>query len=185
MNDITYCVSKNCDKQCWCQRHISNNDLKGKIYSASDLTPIGDNCEFIIENIENEQHENKTYLCEYCSEELHGEPQVGHLGLKYIHCDHCGEDSYNEEFGEIKLNKDNLNFPQHYYNFNNGKDITDEEINDKVRKCLEYLENNPTEDFVEYGTGNTNICVTRYDGDDEYRVVVSKGYYDTYIPIKI
>lgn len=181
MNDITYCASKSCAEQGRCQRHISNNELKGKIYSVSDFTPIRENCEFIIEH---DEHGELIFLCEYCGEKLHGEPQVGVLGLKYIHCDHCGENSYNEELGEIELTKDNLHFPQHYYNFNNGKDVTYEWIDEQVRKGLEYLENNPTEDFIELGTGNTNICITKYEGDEEYRVVVSKGYYDANIPIK-
>ena len=56
MNDITYCVSKDCLKQDWCRRHISNNDLKGKIYSASDFTPIGDDCEFLIDDVGKEKN---------------------------------------------------------------------------------------------------------------------------------
>ena len=87
MIDITYCASKTCPEQGRCGRHISNNDLKGKIYSISDFTPMNKGCEFFIECIKKEA----PYLCEYCGEELHGEPQVGHLGLKYIHCDNCGE----------------------------------------------------------------------------------------------
>ena len=181
MSDITYCASKDCLRQRWCKRHISSNDLKGKIYSVSDFTPIGDDCEFLIDDVKKEKNILK---CEYCGEELHGEPQVGVLGLKYIHCDHCGENSYNEELGEIELTKDNLHFPQHYYNFNNGKDVTYEWIDEQVRKGLEYLENNSTEDFIELGTGNTNICITKYEGDEEYRVVVSKGYYNANIPIE-
>ena len=178
MADITYCASKDCSKQSLCGRHISNNDLKGKIYSVSDFTPIGEECEFIMDEVKNILH------CEYCGEELHGEPQVGQFGLKYIHCDYCGEDSYNEDLGEIELTKDNLHFPQHYHCFKNGVDKSDEWIDKQVRKGLEYLENNPTEDFVELGTGNTNICIIKYEGDEEYRIVVSKGYYDTNIPIK-
>ena len=180
MIDITYCASKTCPEQGRCSRHISNNDLKGKIYSISDFTPMNKGCEFFIECIKKEA----PYLCEYCGEELHGEVQVGQLGLKYIHCDNCGEDSYNEDLGEIELTKDNLHFPQHYYCFKNGIDQSDEWIDKQVRKGLEYLKNNPTEDFVELGTGNTNICITKYEDDEEYRVVVSKGYYDTNIPIK-
>ena len=181
MNDITYCASKDCLRQRWCKRHISSNDLKGKIYSVSDFTPIGDDCEFLIDDVGKEKNILK---CEYCGEELHGEPQVGQFGLKYIHCDYCGEDSYNEDLGEIELTKDNLHFPQHYHCFKNGVDKSDEWIDKQVRKGLEYLENNPTEDFVELGTGNTNICIIKYEGDEEYRIVVSKGYYDTNIPIK-
>ena len=158
MNDITYCASKSCAEQGRCQRHISNNELKDKIYSVSDFTPIGDDCEFLIDDVKKEKN--------------------------ILKCEYCGEDSYNEGLGEIELTKDNLHFPQHYYNFNNGKDVTYEWIDEQVRKGLEYLENNPTEDFIELGTGNTNICITKYEGDEEYRVVVSKGYYDANIPIE-
>ena len=68
MIDITYCASKTCPEQGRCGRHISNNDLKGKIYSISDFTPMNKGCEFFIECIKKEA----PYLCEYCGEELHG-----------------------------------------------------------------------------------------------------------------
>ena len=181
MPNITYCTSKDCLKQHWCKRYISNNDLKGKIYSVSDFTPIGNDCEFFIDDVGKEEN---ILHCEYCGEELHGEPQVGQLGLKYIHCDNCGKGSYNEELGEIELTSGNVTFPQHYFCYSDGKQLKDEFINEEVRKGLKFLEKNKEEDFVELGTGNTNICIIKYEGDEEYRIVVSKGYYDTNIPIK-
>lgn len=180
MNDITYCVSKNCKKKEFCQRYIENNDLKNKIYSASDFTPKGNNCGFYIGT---EQLET-LFKCGKCGNVLDSSPQVGRLGLKYIHCSICGEDNYKEELGEIELNSDNVKFPQHYFNYGNGKYVGNDWINEKVKECLKYLEENPSEDFVEFCTGNTNICVLRYSGDNEYRVVVTRDYYDTYIPIK-
>ena len=180
MTDITYCVSKDCLKQDWCRRHISNNDLKGKIYSASDFTPIRNDCEFFIGDI---GVENTILKCEYCEEELHGEPQVGQLGLKYIHCDNCGKDSYNEELGEIELTSGNVTFPQHYFCYSDGKQLKDEFINEEVRKGLKFLEKNKEEDFVQLGSGDTDITITKYEGDGEYRIIVSRNYYETFIPL--
>ena len=56
MIDITYCASKTCPEQGRCGRHISNNDLKGKIYSISDFTPMNKGCEFSLNVLRKKRH---------------------------------------------------------------------------------------------------------------------------------
>lgn len=177
LSDNVYCINRECGKRHSCNRHIDNinRDRDCKIFAVRDFTPKNGWCEYEIK---------PSFKCKYCGCTLDGEPKVGYLGLKYITCTECKQDNYLEEFGEIELTSDNVSFPQHYCSFMDGKSMKDEWINENVHRCLEYLENNPTEDFIECGTGDTNICVARYSGDNEYRVVVSKGYYETYIPIK-
>lgn len=182
MSDITYCASKDCLRQRWCKRHISSNNLRGKIYSVSDFTPIGDDCEFLIDDVGKEKNILK---CEHCNAELCGEVQFGQLGLGYIHCNECGKDSYNDELDEITLTSDNVTFPQHYFNFGYGKKVEDNYINESVRKGLKYLEENPNEDFCQFGTGDTNITIVKYEGDKEYCVIVSKNYYETFVPFNV
>ena len=177
MSDITYCVSNDCKNRYDCQRHTINNNLKGKIYSVSDFTSVNKDCEFYIAS--------EKLKCEHCNAELCGEVQFGQLGLGYIHCNECGEDSYNEELDEITLTSDNVTFPQHYFNFGYGKKIDNDYINESVRKGLKYLEENPNEDFCQLGTGDTNITIVKYEGDKEYCVIVSKNYYETFVPFNV
>ena len=41
------------------------------------------------------------------------------------------------------------------------------------------------DEFVYFtGTGTTMVYVFRFTGDEEYEVVVTKDYYNTYIPFK-
>ena len=180
MRDITYCISRYCDCKGTCGRHCDNNDLKGKIYSASDFTDKNETkCEFYIEDYANKQsfEDNKVYRCEHCGSKMTNTIQVGQFGLKYIHCNSCGKDSYNGELGEITLTKDNVNYPQHYYSFANGKSIDNDKINEWVRECVMKLESNPDQEYAFIGTGNTMVFV--FDLDDAYEVYVCKNYDET------
>ena len=94
MRDITYCTSRYCKFKKQCQRHCDNNNLVGRIYSASDFTNKDeDKCVFYIEDGLEYAH---GYRCEYCDSPLTGMIQIGQYGLGYIHCNSCGQDSYND-----------------------------------------------------------------------------------------
>lgn len=132
----------------------------------------------------------KTYkvTCD-CNAELEVEEsdlEVGNYGLKYCICPCCNEKYYDDSFGEIKLNKNNLSFPRHYSCFEDGIKLKDEEINNMVRECIERFDKNDDEDFVRYvATGNTFVIVFKMIDDEEYNVFVSKNYYETFLPIDI
>ena len=177
MNDITYCLSRYCENQEECMRHYSNNELKGKVYSACDFECKGE-CEFFIP-----RKEDCNYKCDNCGEDLTNEPKVGVFGCRYIVCDNCGEENYIDELEPETLTKDNIRFPQHYYHFRDGVSIDDDTINEWVKKCIEYLEQNPNEDHILTASGDSLVHVTRFEGDGEYNVQVCKNYYETCVKI--
>ena len=94
---------------------------------------------------------------------------------EYVYCPCCNQRIYLYE----PNTKDNINFPTSYHAFENGVDITDEEINKWVRECVEWLEKNPEEPYKYIGSGNTFVIV--FSHEDEYYIVVTKNYFDTSI----
>jgi hypothetical protein len=123
--------------------------------------------------------------CKYCNTELEVEESDAHIGsyglYDYI-CPCCK--TKNELDDGIDLNKDNLQFPIHYYSFKNGKEVQDEEIDKWVKKGIKYLEEHTNEDLWHTGTGDSKVFVQKFDGDNEYSITVCKGYYEVEIPIE-
>lgn len=129
------------------------------------------------------------FECDNCGSELEvniDEIEIGQLGLGYVTCPCCGENCYDENFISIELNKNVLNFPQHYFSFKDGVNIENDTINKKVKDMITSLENSTDEnDFMRFiASGNTIIFVMKYIGDKEYHVVVGKDYYETYVPME-
>lgn len=148
----------------------------------------------IIRNNYNQRNYNKEtqslkFECDNCGSELEvdiDEIEIGQLGLGYVTCPCCGEDVYDENFIQIELTKDNLNFPQHYCSFKDGVDVENDEINKDIKNMITSLENSTDEnDFMRFtATGNTIIFVMKYVEDEEYHIVVGKDYYETYVPME-
>jgi hypothetical protein len=51
----------------------------------------------------------------------------------------CGEEIEIDD--GIDLTSENLRFPQHYYSFENGKDLSNDEIDKYVKECINALRN--------------------------------------------
>ena len=94
---------------------------------------------------------------------------------EYVYCPCCRQKVYLYE----PNTKDNIRFPASYYAFEDGIDITDEEINKWVRECIECLEKNPEQPYKYIGSGNTFAVVFNFE--DEYNIIVTKNYFETYI----
>ena len=123
--------------------------------------------------------------CEYCDTELEldeSDVHIGFYGLYDYICPCCNKKNELDE--GIELNKNNLQFPIHYYSFENGKEINDEEINKWVKRGIEYLEEHTDEYLWFTGTGDSKVFVQKLDGDNEYSITVCKNYYEVEIPIK-
>lgn len=124
-------------------------------------------------------------ICEHCGSEIELEEndvEIGQFGLYYFNCPCCGDNSYMND--GINLTSDNLNFPKHYYYFTNKKNVSNEEINQYVKQCINTLRNSIENDFhhTSISTGDTYVGVRKLDEDKEFCITVAKGYYVTTIP---
>jgi hypothetical protein len=90
----------------------------------------------------------------------------------------CGYEIMSEHFDGVELNSSNVEFPKHFYRFENGVDIPDREIQDWVRRCLQQAEesNEPYGYFFHTGSGNSMVILMGYE--DEYNIIVAKNYYE-------
>ena len=123
--------------------------------------------------------------CEYCDTELEldeSDVHIGSYGLYDYVCPCCKMKNKLDE--GIELNKNNLQFPIHYYSFENGKEVNDEEIDKWVKKGIEYLEEHTDEYLYCTGTGNSKVFVQKLEGDNVYSITVCKNYYEVEIPIE-
>jgi hypothetical protein len=73
-------------------------------------------------------------------------------------------------------------YPDDFFSFKIGVDISDDQINEWIEKNIQYLEENKKVNLAGTASGNTFVRVTRFypyeDNFDtyEYQVVVAKGY---------
>ena len=130
--------------------------------------------------------EPKVYkiICDECRAELEYEYEdtyEGYAGMRHIKCPECGYEIMSEYFDGVELDSNNVEFPKHFYSFN-GVDIQNEEIQQWVRKCLQYAEEaeEPYGYFIHAGSGNTTVVLMAYE--DEYDIIVAKNYYELSIP---
>lgn len=55
-------------------------------------------------------------------------------------------------------------------------EISDEEINKWIQQGIEYFRENPEEYSYFVASGNSMVHMYKFDGDEEYYVIVSKDY---------
>jgi hypothetical protein len=130
----------------------------------------------------------RKHECLDCGSELEYDKSdiyIGVYGASHIKCPLCGyENMLDDNENNLKLTKSNIEFPIHFAHHNNGLDVCNNEIKKYINEAIEYFRRNKEADYCYYGTGNTMVYVFRLDGDEEYEVVVTKDYYDTYIPFE-
>lgn len=101
-------------------------------------------------------------------------------------CPVCKRENTFPQFDGITdtpITADTIRFPNDFYHFGNGVNVTEKEIENEIRKLIERFRNNIDESPYYYAAfGNTFIQVFNYPDDKEYYVVVSKNYYDIHIP---
>jgi len=134
----------------------------------------------------------RTCLCECCGSELEydeSDVKVGEYGCAYIFCPLCNSESmlYDSE-KELVLTKNNIEFPAHFHHTsaeNGAVDIcNNKEVKERIHNAIEYFRNNKDEYYWMTACGNLYIGVHRLDGDENYEVLVTKDYYETYIPFE-
>lgn len=126
--------------------------------------------------------------CEYCSSELEYDKSdvvIGELGLAYIHCPLCNNNTFTyQEDEDVILTIDNIEFPIHFHHISKETGAVDccnnETVREYIRKAIEYFRRNKEEyDWGTHITGNFYIQVHRYSGDETYEVIVSNDFYST------
>jgi hypothetical protein len=93
------------------------------------------------------------------------------------HCPVCGREIITE-IDTPALSSNNIKFPLHFFE-PSGLDVSNDQINDWVYKCLKAAEESdePYGYFATMGTGNTRVILMAYE--DEYNIIVTKDYYET------
>lgn len=143
----------------------------------------------IIKNVDAHDAWVRVVDCEWCGTTLEiarADLKPGANGVPYVICPECGNKMpvYDDEVFK-RITKDNICFPEDFYSFMGGKDITPSEIQEWIAKAVCYFRNNPEEFGYETGVGDTHVAVFNYPDDKEYHVIVAKGYYDVEIPYEI
>lgn len=137
----------------------------------------------------------KTYprklICDTCGSKLEYEEKdmrIGALGCVFVDCPCCGRDNMIDEEEGITLTKDNVEFPMHFFHTSKETGAIDccnnKEIKKYIREAIKYFREHKNEHDWFTCTGNLYIDVSRWEGDENYWVVVSNNYYDTYIPFE-
>lgn len=151
----------------------------------------------VIQNNFNQNHLNKKQnknvhtFCEHCDSELEiskEDTHIGWLGAAFVKCPCCGQESMVDELDGITLTKDNIDYPIHFNRTNkdlkNVVEIQKDEVIKEIQKGIDYFRTNKDE-FCWYTChGDLFLIVFRYEGDEEYFVLVTRDFYETYIPFE-
>lgn len=93
-----------------------------------------------------------------------------------------------EELQGITLTKDNIDFPVHFYRTRTGKvgikEVTNYEVVDEIKRGIECLRINKNEYYWFTSHGDLFLIIFKYDGDEEYNVLVTRDWYETNIPFE-
>lgn len=122
--------------------------------------------------------------CENCGSVLEvsrEDTHIGYLGLPHVTCPCCNYEMDVEEFEDDAINiyASNVKYPTHFTVSSKdftAVEISDEEINKWIQQGIEFLRENKDEYYYFTGSGNTLVHIYRFEGDEEYYVVVSKDY---------
>ena len=129
--------------------------------------------------------------CSECDSELEiteEDTHIGWLGARFITCPCCGEESMVDELDGITLTKDNLEFPVHFNRTTKGLrhvvEVHSDEIINGIKKAITYFRENKDEWNWCTSHGDLFLSVYRHSGDEEYFVMITKDFYETYIPFE-
>jgi hypothetical protein len=106
-----------------------------------------------------------------------------------LDCPVCGEENMLEENeNTIKLTKDNIEFPTHFWHFSKKAGAVDvlnnENVKGAIQKGISYLRKNKDEFAWFTSSGNTFVGIYNFKDDEEYMVVVSGDHYEASIPFE-
>lgn len=130
-------------------------------------------------------------FCDNCDSELEiyeEDTHIGWLGAPFVKCPCCGQESMVDELEGITLTKDNIDYPIHFNRTNkdlkNVVEIQKDEVIKEIQRGIDYFRINKDE-FCWYTChGDLFLIVFRYEGDEEYFVLVTRDFYETDIPFE-
>lgn len=132
----------------------------------------------------------KTHICEQCRRELEytkSDLSIGEFGAAFIRCPYCNSDTCVDD-DSLTLTMNNVEFPKHFHHTskeNGAVDVCNNaEIKLHIKNAIEYFRKNKDAFVWHSECGNLSLIVFRYDGDENYDVVLSNNYYSTYIPFE-
>ena len=130
-------------------------------------------------------------ICQCCGSELEyieDDIYVGVLGAAHITCPLCDhENMLDDNENSITLTKDNIEFPTHFYPpSEKAVDVcNNEEVKKFINKAINYFRVNK-DAFAHYEeSGNAHFAAYRFEGDEEYHIVIANSYYETFIPFEL
>lgn len=128
----------------------------------------------------------KKLVCDTCGSELEYEEsdmRIGALGCVFVDCPCCGRDNMIDDEEGITLTANNVEFPTHFWHTSKETGAVDCCNNEEIKKCvyeaIDYFRKNKNEYDWFCCYGNLYIEVRRWEGDENYEVVVTNNYYDT------
>lgn len=123
---------------------------------------------------------NPPWTCSECGQVFTSEPYIGSDGSLFARCP-CGSEEWVGE--GIDLNTKNLEYPTHFYQYNNKKTVRvkDKEITRRVRECLSQLSRDNSFFFSGSGDSLVVACLTE---EDVATVFVCRGYAECNISLK-
>lgn len=130
-------------------------------------------------------------FCEHCGSELEvtqEDSHAGWLGIAHIKCPCCGQETMVEELEGITLTKNNIQFPEHFWHTNKDireiEDVSNYEIQDVITKGITSLEQFNELDYFYTSFRNLLVVIFRNRTDEEYHIIVTKDFYETFIPFE-
>lgn len=120
--------------------------------------------------------------CENCETEFEYTKKnvlIQDFGCAGVICPNCNKTTIADDSFNLKLNEDNIVFPQHFFEFKKNKDfILDEEINNEIKRNIKLLkEQTFTENSIWSRFGDVLIIVLKEK--NVFSIFVAKGYYHT------
>ena len=139
-----------------------------------------------------EEKSKKIHIfCEHCDSELEiskEDTHIGWLGALFVKCPCCGQESMVNELEGITLTKDNIDYPIHFNRTNkdlrNVVEVKKDEIIKEIQRGIDYFRVNKNESYWYTCYGDLFLIVFRYEGDEEYFVLVTRDFYETDIPFE-
>lgn len=144
------------------------------------------------EKVERVKPYPRKLICESCGSELEYEEsdlRIGVYGCIYLDCPCCGNDNMIENHeNEITLTQNNVEFPIHFHHTSKENGAVDccnnAEIRERIQKAIKYFRQNKDAVVWQSECGNLFLVVFRYEGDEDYEIILTNNFYSTYIPFE-